>query len=314
VSATTEFDVDWAQTPGGASLGDVPCVEVDGEDRVYAFTRGETPLVVFDRDGNVLTSWDRGGFDDPHGIRIGPDGSLWLTDDGDHTIRRCTLEGEVLQTIGTPGRPAPFMSGRPFNKPTNIAFGPQGDIYVSDGYGNAQIHRLSPDGELIQTWGESGSDPGQFYIPHDIRCDEQGFVYVADRENHRVQVFDGDGGVQAVWGRLHRPCGLAIAGEGDRRRVYVAELGPLFRNQVPFAPNLGSRVTVLDGNGDVLGRHGAPDRGTEPDQFIAPHGIAVDSHGDVYVGEVSGGQWPSSSSEPVPPSLTTLRKLTGLGY
>jgi DNA-binding beta-propeller fold protein YncE len=314
MSATTEFDVDWAQMPGGGSLGDVPGVEVDAEDRVYAFTRGETPLVVFDRDGNVLTSWDRGGFDDPHGIRIGPDGSLWLTDDGDHTIRHCTLEGEVLQTIGTPGRPAPFMSGRPFNKPTNIAFGPQGDIYVSDGYGNAHIHRLSPDGELIQTWGESGSDPGQFFIPHDIRCDEQGFVYVADRENHRVQVFDGDGRVQAVWGRLHRPCGLAIAGEGDRRRVYVAELGPLFRNRVPFAPNLGSRVTVLDSGGDVLGRHGAPDRGTDPDQFIAPHGIAVDSYGDVYVGEVSGGQWPSSSSEPVPPSLTTLRKLTGLGY
>jgi DNA-binding beta-propeller fold protein YncE len=302
MSATTEFDVDWAQMPGGGSLGDVPGVEVDAEDRVYAFTRGETPLVVFDRDGNVLTSWDRGGFDDPHGIRIGPDGSLWLTDDGDHTIRHCTLEGEVLQTIGTPGRPAPFMSGRPFNKPTNIAFGPQGDIYVSDGYGNAHIHRLSPDGELIQTWGESGSDPGQFFIPHDIRCDEQGFVYVADRENHRVQVFDGDGRVQAV------------AGEGDRRRVYVAELGPLFRNRVPFAPNLGSRVTVLDSGGDVLGRHGAPDRGTDPDQFIAPHGIAVDSYGDVYVGEVSGGQWPSSSSEPVPPSLTTLRKLTGLGY
>jgi DNA-binding beta-propeller fold protein YncE len=294
VSATTEFDVDWAQMPGGASLGDVPGVEVDAEDRVYAFTRGETPLVVFDRDGNVLTSWDRGGFD--------------------HTIRHCTLEGEVLQTIGTPGRPAPFMSGRPFNKPTNIAFGPQGDLYVCDGYGNAHIHRLSPDGELIQTWGESGSDPGQFYVPHDIRCDEQGFVYVADRENHRVQVFDGDGGVQAVWGRLHRPCGLAIAGEGHRRRVYVAELGPLFRNRVPFAPNLGSRVTVLDSGGDVLGRHGAPDRGTEPDQFIAPHGIAVDSRGDVYVGEVANGQWPSSSSEPVPPSLTTLRKLTGLGY
>ena len=125
MSATTEFDIDWAQMPDGASLGDVPGVEVDAEDRVYAFTRGETPLVVFDRDGNVLASWDRGGFDDPHGIRIGPDGSLWLIDDGDHTIRRCTLEGEVLQTIGTPGEPAPFMSGRPFNKPSNIAFGPQ---------------------------------------------------------------------------------------------------------------------------------------------------------------------------------------------
>jgi DNA-binding beta-propeller fold protein YncE len=311
----TEFDIAWAQMPGGAALGDVPGVEVDAEDRVYAFARGESPLVVFDRGGNVLTRWERGGFDDPHGIRIGPDGSLWLIDDGDHTIRRYSLDGEVLQTIGTPGEPAPFMSGEPFNKPTNIAFGPDGDIYVSDGYGNAHVHRLSPDGELIQTWGGSGSDPGEFYISHDIRIDEEGFVYVADRENHRVQVFDRDGEVQAVWGRLHRPCGLAIAGTGNRRRVYVAELGPLFRNRVPFAPNLGARVTVLDAGGDVLGRHGALDRGTDPDQFVAPHGIAVDSHGDVYVGEVANGQWPTySPTEPPPGPLTTLRKLTGLGY
>jgi sugar lactone lactonase YvrE len=308
----TEFDTGWAQLPDGASLGDVPGVEVDAEDRVYAFTRGEAALVVFDRDGSVLRTWDRGPFVDPHGIRVGPDGSLWLTDDGDHTIRRCTLDGDVLQTIGTPGQPSPFMSGRPFNKPNNIAFGPDGDIFVADGYGNAHIHRLSADGALIGTWGGSGSDPGQFYIPHDIRCDGDGFVYVADRENHRVQVFDAGGGVQAVWGRLHRPCGLAITGEGEGRRVYVAELGPMFRNQVPFAPNLGARVTVLDGNGAVLARHGALEVGTGPDQFVAPHGIAVDSHGDVYVGEVAGGQWPVFFSDPAPSSLTKLRKLTGL--
>jgi DNA-binding beta-propeller fold protein YncE len=309
----TEFDTGWARMPDGARLGDVPGVEVDAEDRVYVFTRGEAAVVVFDRDGTVLRTWDRGPFVDPHGIRVGPDGSLWLTDDGDHTIRRCTLDGDVLQTIGTPGEPAPFMSGRPFNKPNNIAFGPGGDIFVADGYGNAHIHRLSPDGALIGTWGGSGSDAGEFYIPHDIRCDGDGFVYVADRENHRVQVFDSDGHVEAVWGRLHRPAGLALAGEGPSRRVFVAELGPVFRNQVPFAPNLGARVTVLDGDGSVLARHGALEVGTGPDQFVAPHGIAVDSHGDVYVGEVANGQWPAYSTEPAPSSLTTLRKLTGLG-
>jgi DNA-binding beta-propeller fold protein YncE len=308
----TDFDITWAQLPDGSPLGDVPGVEVDAEDRVYAFTRGAASLVVFDRAGNVVTSWGRGAFDDPHGVRIAPDGSLWLIDDGDHTIRRCTLDGEVLQTIGQPGKPAPFMSGRPFNKPTNIAFGPQGDIYVADGYGNAHVHRLTPDGELIHSWGGSGSDPGQFYVTHDIRCDSEGLVYVADRENHRVQVFDGDGVVQAVWGRLHRPCGLAVAGEGSGRRIYVAELGPLFRNRVPFPPNLGARVSVLDGDGSVLARHGDPEVGTGPDQFVAPHGIAVDSHGDVYVGEVAGGQWPAYFDEPAPASLTTLRKLTGL--
>ena len=309
----TEFDVTWAQLPDGVQLGDVPGVEVDDEDRVYVFTRGEAAVIVFDRDGTVLHSWDRGPFVDPHGIRVAPDGSLWLTDDGDHTIRRCTIDGEVLQTIGTPGEAAPFMSGRPFNKPNNIAFGPDGDIFVVDGYGNAHVHRLSPDGSLVATWGGSGSDPGEFYIPHDVRCDDEGFVYVADRENHRIQVFDADGRVQAVWQRLHRPAGIALAGEGAGRRVYVAELGPLFRHQVPFAPNLGARVSVLDGNGDMLTRHGSQEVGTGPDQFVAPHGVAVDSHGDVYVGEVAGGQWPAYSSEPAPPSLTKLRKLTGVG-
>ena len=312
MSVVTEFDIAWAQLPGGAQLGDVPGVEVDASDRVFVFTRGEAPVVVFDRSGGVLNRWDRGPFVDPHGIRVAPDGSLWLTDDGDHTIRRCSLDGDVLQTIGTPGEPAPFMSGRPFNKPNNLAFGPGGDLFVVDGYGNAHVHRLTPDGELISTWGGSGSDPGEFYIPHDIRCDADGFVYVADRENHRIQVFDADGRVEAVWNGLHRPAGLALAGDGDARRVYVAELGPMFRNQVPFAPNLGARVSVLDADGHALARHGTPDVGTGRDQFIAPHGIAVDSHGDVYVGEVANGQWPVFFSEPAPASLTTLRKLTGL--
>lgn len=309
----TEFDAGWAKLPEGASLDDVPGVEVDAQDRVYAFTRGPAPLLVFDRDGNLLDSWGSGVFDDPHGVRVAPDGTLWLTDDGDHTIRRYSVDGKLLQTLGTPGEPAPFMSGRPFNKPTNLAFGSDGDIFVADGYGNAHVHRMSAEGELIRAWGGSGSDPGQFYIPHDIRCDGDGFVYVADRENHRVQVFDPDGRVQAVWGRLHRPCGIAITGAGAGLRVYICELGPLVRNQVPFAPRLGARVTVLDRSGDVRSRHGNANLGTGPDQFIAPHGIAVDSHGDVYVSEVANINWPFYEAAGVPGTsapLTTLRKLT----
>ena len=237
----TEFDVAWGRLPDGAALGDVPGVEVDAEDRVYIFTRGESAVVVYDRAGTVLHRWDRGPFVDPHGIRVGPDGSVWLTDDGDHTIRRCTVEGEILQTIGTPGEPAPFMSGRPFNKPNNLAFGADGDLFVVDGYGNAHVHRMTPDGELIATWGGSGSDPGEFYIPHDIRCDEQGFVYVADRENHRIQVFDADGAVQAVWQSLHRPAGIANA--RPRRGVDLRRQLGLIERQVR-APQFGPAPVV----------------------------------------------------------------------
>lgn len=308
----TEFEIAWAKPPAGTTLLDVPGVEVDREDRVYAFSRGEHGLAIFEPDGRFLRSWGPAVFTNPHGVRIGADGSIYLTDEGDHTVRRCAPDGEVLMTIGTPGEPAPFMSGQPFNKPTNVSFGPDGDIFVSDGYGNAHIHHFSPDGELIHTWGGSGSDPGQFYIPHDIRCDADGWVYVADRENHRIQVFDSDGRVHAVWGNLHRPAGLALSGEGSSRRVYVAELAPMFRNGVPFAPNLGARVTVLDGDGIVLARYGSPSVGTAPDEFLAPHAVAVDSAGDVYVGEVSNVNWPFYMDGPLPPDLTTLRKLTGL--
>lgn len=307
------FDIAWAHSPDGTRLLDVPGVDVDAEDRVYVFTRGEHGLAIFDPQGRFLRSWGRSVFTNPHGIRVGADDLLYLTDEGDHTVRKCTSDGQVILTLGTPGQPAPFMSGRPFNKPTNAALGPDGDIFVSDGYGNAHIHRFSPDGELVRSWGGSGSDPGQFYIPHDVRCDSDGWVYVADRENHRIQVFDGEGRVEAVWGRLHRPAALALSGAGAGRRVYVAELGPMFRNGVPFAPNLGARVTVLDGTGSVLARYGSPEVGTGPERFIAPHGIAIDSSGDVYVGEVSNVNWSFYAEGPVPSDLTTLRKLTDLG-
>lgn len=308
----TEFEVAWARPPEGIRLYDVPGVEVDGEDRVYAFSRGAHGLAIFESDGGFVRSWGPSLFTNPHGVRIDGAGLLYLTDEGDHTVRRCTPDGDVLLTIGTPSVAAPFMSGQPFYKPTNVSFGPEGDIFVADGYGNAHVHRFTPDGELIRTWGGSGSDPGQFYIPHDVRCDTDGWVYVADRENHRIQVFDGEGRVEAVWGNLHRPAGLALLGEGRSRRVYVAELAPMFRSGVPFAPNLGARITVLDGGGAVIARHGSTEVGTAPDQFLAPHGIAVDSHGDVYVGEVSNVNWPTYQEGPLPPDLTTLRKLTRL--
>ncbi|MCW3066410.1 MAG: hypothetical protein JWN32_3582 [Solirubrobacterales bacterium] len=298
----TGFDVRWAQLPDGAALGDVPGVGIDAEDRVYAFTRGEHPVVVFDRDGRYLDSWGHGVFTAPHGLHVGSDGFLYCTDDGDNTVRKCTPDGTVVLTFGAP---EPFMSGRPFCRCTNAALGPDGDIFVTDGYGNARVHRFSPDGDLIHSWGASGTDPGQFYIPHDVVCDAEGWVYVADRENHRIQVFDSGGELHAVWRDLHRPAALALSGG----RMYVGELGPMFRSQVPFGPDLGARVSVLDGDGAVVDRFGAATVGTRPDQFVAPHGIAVDSRGDVYVGEVAHAAWPTYDDEPPPRDLTTLRKL-----
>jgi DNA-binding beta-propeller fold protein YncE len=186
-------------------------------------------------------------------------------------------------TIGEPNQPSPRWSGLPFSRPTQSAVSYRtGKIYISDGYANARVHRHSPDGRLELSWGEPGIDPGQFMIPHNIAIDPQDNVYVADREAHRVQVFDGEGRLQAIWNNIHRPCGLTVGPDGN---VYIGELNGV--GLVEDCPGYGHRIEVFSPEGRLLARFGDPDEGEEPGRFIAPHGIAVDSRGDIYVGEVS---------------------------
>ena len=198
----------WGKLPDDWTFHEVAAAAVDDKDQVYCFTRGKHPVIVFDRDGNFLRSWGDGVFKRAHGATIGTDDTIFLTDDGDHTVRKCTLDGRILMTIGVPGKSSAYQSGEPFNRCTHVAFSPQGDIYVSDGYGNSRVHKYSPDGKLLLSWGESGSDPGQFNIVHNICTDKEGWVYVADRENNRVQVFDGNGKYETQWNNMHRPCAL----------------------------------------------------------------------------------------------------------
>ena len=198
----------WAKLPLGWSFKEIGGVGVDANDNVFVFNRGEHPMIVFDREGNFLRSFGEGLFPRAHGVFMAPDDTVWLTDDGDHTVRQCTLEGKVLLTLGISGKPAPYMSGEPFHRCTHTAMSPQGDIYVSDGYGNSRVHKYAPNGKLLFSWGGPGTDPGEFNIAHNIACDADGWVYVADRENHRVQVFDSNGKYETQWNNLHRPCGL----------------------------------------------------------------------------------------------------------
>ena len=140
-----EVGDDWAKLPPGMEFNaDVAAVGVDKRDNVYAFNRGKHPMCVFDRDGNLLRTWGEGVFLRPHGVFMAPDETIWLTDDGDHTVRQCTLDGKVLLTIGIPGKPAPYMWGEPFHRCTHTALSPQGDLYVSDGYGNSRVHKFTP--------------------------------------------------------------------------------------------------------------------------------------------------------------------------
>ena len=279
-----EVEEGWEKLPPGYSWREVAAVAVDSDDRVYVFNRGDHPMIVFDRQGNFLNSWGEGVFNRPHGVTLGPNETLYCTDDGGHTVRQCTLDGEVLMTIGVPDQPSEYQSGYPFNRCTDVAIDPKtGELYVSDGYGNSRVHKYSPDGRLLFSWGTPGTDPGEFNIVHNIATDASGYVYVADRENHRVQVFDSKGKYETQWLNLHRPCAIYISAE---QHVYIGELGSGLKLNREM-PNIGPRISVLGTDGERLARVGHLGFGLETGQFIAPHGICLDSRGDLYVGEVA---------------------------
>lgn len=310
---TSRFTYDvvdnWAKLPEGWTFKECAAVGVDSRDNVYVFNRGAHPMIIFDRNGKFLRSWGEGIFPRAHGLTMGPDDTMFCTDDGDHTVRKCTLDGRVLLTLGTSGKPAPFMSGKPFNRCTHVAIDPRnGDFYVSDGYGNARIHKYSPSGKLLFSWGESGTEPGQFNIAHNIGTDKDGWVYLADRENQRVQVFDANGKYETQWVNMARPCGIYV--DQSKELVYVGELGVAIGSNRD-ARGLGPRVSIYDTQGNVLARLGDQGPGEGPGQFIAPHGVSIDSRGDIYVAEVS---WTDTGSKLTPPrEMRSLQKLVRQG-
>lgn len=305
---------DWAEIPEEIAVGDAAGIACDASDNVYVFARSEPPVLVFDRTGRLQRTWGQGMFTRPHAVSVGPDGTIWLTDDGDHSVRQFTPEGRLLLTIGTPGRPAPFTSGLPFCRCTHTAHSPEGDIYVTDGYGNARVHKYDPAGRPILSWGQFGSMPGEFNIPHNVVCDADGWVYVADRENHRVQVFDGHGRFETQWNNLHRPNGLCLHPHGACPFCVIGEGGPDKEIQKGF-PNLGPRVSIVDMQGRLLSRFGELGPGEGDGTFLSPHGIAVDSRGDIYVGEVARHSWVTKYYKHLPPpaQLRVIHKFERLG-
>ena len=289
----------WQRLPEGWSFVEVAGVATDSQDRVYAFNRGEHPMIVFDRDGRFLTAWGEGVFTNAHGIHVGPDDTIYCADNFDHTVRVFTPDGTLVRTLGEKDAPSETgftawetpvqRAAGPFNMVTNVALAPDGSLYVSDGYGNARVHKFAADGTLQFSWGEPGSGPGQFRLPHAIAVDRRGTVYVADRENSRIQVFTAAGEYVTEWPHVDRPDDLYIDADEN---LFVAELGFEFGRMpanmsaaIPrHAPH--ARVSVLTLDGEVQTRFGGPDPAA-PGNFYAPHGIWADSRGDLYVGEVT---------------------------
>jgi DNA-binding beta-propeller fold protein YncE len=273
----------WARVPAGIDMKPA-AVAVDSHDRVFCFNRStEHPVVIFDRDGNFESSWGAGLFRFPHAIRIDEQDNVWLTDEHLGQFMQFTNDGKLLRTIGASGQrsntgvPADDFTSiawkkvtqgaGPFNLPTDIAVVPGGDMYMTDGYGNARVHKFSADGSYQFSWGEPGNDPGQFNLPHGIWYDSRGRLLVADRENDRVQVFDLAGNLLTVW--QTELIGPAFFYVDDDDIVYVPE-------------HNGGMFSVLTLDGERLARWGAP-------IHRSIHGVWGDSEKNIYV--VQPGDW-----------------------
>jgi DNA-binding beta-propeller fold protein YncE len=311
----------WERLPTQFRHGDVVGVGVDSGDRVFVLTRYESRCLVYEPDGTFVRSFGEGLFTDfVHALTIGDDDSVYVVDAGDHTVRKFAPGGELLLTLGTPGvsvetgydgetTTSITRAGPPFNRPTKAAIGPAGDIFVSDGYGNARVHRFASDGRLLTSWGEPGRGPGQFNLPHAVWVAD-GRVFVADRENDRIQVFSPDGDLLAIWDHVQRPTDLYV---DERGLLYVASLpwraGVPELGSPPPRFSLPGGVYVLDLAGNVLLRWCSADA-CAPGAFVAPHGIVADSRGDLYVGEVT---WTYGVRQGyVPDGCHTLQKFARL--
>lgn len=311
-------DENWPSFPVGGPDGEAVAVACDPDDNVYVFLRGPFQIQAFAPDGSPRAKLAEGIFDRPHGLFIDKRAFLYCTHDFGHSVHVYSTELTLNMVLGNPRHPSDTgatsidyrsikHSGPPFHFPTNLALGPTGDIFVADGYGNARIHRFNPDGQLLHSWGEPGSGPGQFQVPHGIAVDRQGVVYVADRENSRLQLFSSDGAYLQKWTDVARPCQVFIDPEDN---VCVAELG--FRaGRWPGTGEAepgqtGGRVSIFDRAGNLLSRWGGGTNPCAPGDFFAPHGIWVDSHGDLYVCEVG---WSAGGNQGrVPASCHTLQK------
>ncbi len=260
----------WPQLPAGWNFGECAGVDVDKDDNVWVFNRGRHKLIQFDRHGKMLRAWDDVPVASPHGVRVDPQGNVWLVDVGAHAVLKFSDAGRLLMVITNPGgRPGDNDSKYAFNQPTSLAFTPTGDFYVSDGYVNSRVVKFNQDGEYLLHWGRKGTADGEFNLVHDVCIGPQGRVYVADRTNNRVQVFDANGKFLRKWTNLGSPWGLC----------YVAKQNALY-----MADGINNRVLKLDLEGRVLGVLGS--FGKKPGSFDFAHYLAVDSYGDIYVAEI----------------------------
>ena len=285
---------DWPQRPNRFILGQVSGLGVNSSGEVLAFHRADrfwtggesydspiarpTILKISGATGERLGELGAGQFFMPHGLSVDHEDNIWVTDVALHQVFKLSPEGELLMALGERGEAG--NDARRFNMPTDAAVGGNGDIYVSDGYGNSRIAKFSPDGEFLFDWGTEGQAPGEFNVPHSIVLDAEQRVYVADRGNKRVQVFDQDGTYLTEWqsDALGRPWGLSL---GPNNLIYAVDGGNLSQEAER------GHVVQMNLQGEILAKWGGHGKGEG--QFMSAHDLALDAEGSVYVGDVFFG-------------------------
>lgn len=259
-------DPAWPQLPAGWTFEETPGVAVDTREHVFVFHRGPHPLMEFSAEGALLRYWGDGTYVWPHALKLDPEGFLWAIDGGGHMIVKLDKTGRVRMVLGR--KQTPGKTEENFNQPTDIGFGPEGDIYVTDGYGNSRVVRYSREGRFISEWGRNGSGPGEFKLPHSVVVDRRGRVYVGDRENYRVQVFTRDGEFITQWRDFGSPWGMFITPD----------------NFLFMCDGHANRVVKLTLEGELVGSFGLP--GKIAGQFGFAHQIVVAPSGNLYVSEI----------------------------
>lgn len=290
-----EADPHWPQRPPDVPWGQIPGVAVDQFDNVWIHTRTNPAVQVYSPEGRLLKSWPLTATNSaPHFIRIDRHGYVWLVDAGLHIVTKHAAEdGRLLLTLGTPG--VPGCDATHFYKPTDIAFAPNDDLYVADGYGNARVAQFDKHGRFLRAWGSLGTAPGQFSLVHSIVCDSHGRLYVADRNNVRIQVFDRRGRLLEVWHDLLVPWGLCLLRGNEILAVGSSPMIWGFDPKYPAAP-IGcppkdQLLMRFASNGKLLQLWAFPkaaDGEEQPGQLNWVHGVAVDSKGNLFCTDIIG--------------------------
>jgi DNA-binding beta-propeller fold protein YncE len=302
------------KTPDDITLGEVASVATNSKGNIWVFSRmgnpaatlgtertfvrgnGAARLFEFEPNGKFIREIGQGlyGFVFAHSVRIDPQDNIWVVDNGSNMVIKFTPDGRVAMTMGrkpealrVPGpddeAPAPpqgpqgvGVRGDNFNRPTDVAWDAQGNIYVADGYGNSRVAKFDPNGKFLLAWGQRGTAPGQFNIPHTIAIDAQGNVYVGDRENRRVQVFDGNGTFKTQFVNVGRPMTMCIT-PGPKQFLYISN------SNASTGFDSGGEIYKVELDGRIVGRFGRA--GTQLKEFGTVHGIDCRRENEVVVGE-----------------------------